>query len=191
MWPWGHLAVGYLVYAGVLDRRFRRSPGGLAVLVVAIATQLPDLVDKPLAWRLGVIPHGRSLAHSVLVATVVILVVWWVLRSAGRGDLAVAFGVGYASHLAADAIRPALAGEWAQLAFLGWPLFALPPDADTTGVVAYFVTLARELAAGEVSWFFLAQLALVVLAAASWAAHGYPGVDVLRRSRRVGERSAE
>ena len=180
VWPWGHLAVGYLAYAAVLDRRLRRPPGGLAVVVLAVATQLPDLVDKPLAWHLAVLPNGRSLAHSALVATVVVLLVGWALRARGDGDLAVAFGVGYYAHLAADAVGPILTGEWEGLAFLAWPLIPGADGLDSTGILEFFLALARDLAAGDVPPFFVAELGLVLLAAAVWASHGFPGLDVLR-----------
>lgn len=180
MWPWGHLAVGYLAYAAVLDGRLRRSPDGLAVVVLAVATQLPDLVDKPLAWHLGVIPNGRSLAHSAIVATVVILLVGWALRARGERTLAVAFAVGYYAHLVADAVSPILTGEWEGLAFLAWPVIPAADDLDSTGIVEFFLALARDLAAGDVPPFFVAELGLVLLAAALWASHGFPGLDVLR-----------
>jgi hypothetical protein len=49
MWPWGHLAVGYLLSAGAAYLRDHSSPRGLAVVALAAGTQLPDLLDKPLA----------------------------------------------------------------------------------------------------------------------------------------------
>jgi len=186
VWPWGHLAVGYLAYAGLTDRRFRRAPDGLAVVVCAFGTQFPDLVDKPLAWSLGVIPNGRSLAHSALVATVVIVLVGWYLRSRDRGTLAVAFGLGYYSHLVADAFAPFLAGRWDELAFLGWPLLPPVQYAGPKSFYGHFAELARELAAGHVSAYFAFQLVLVVLALGLWVRHGYPGLGVFR-SRPTGQ----
>lgn len=191
MWPWGHLAVGYLLYAAIVDRRLRRTPGELAVVVLAFATQLPDLVDKPLAWHLGVVPHGRSLAHSALVATAVVLLVGWVLRGRGRRDVAVAFGVGYYAHLAADAVEPFLTGDWGELFFLGWPVIPAPDGLDSAGIVEFFLALARDLAAGDVPAFFAAELGIVVLAAALWARHGFPGLATLRPGWWRGERTPE
>ena len=49
MWPWEHLAFGYVLYSlGVRTLR-GRTPRGPPVLVLAVATQVPDLLDKPLA----------------------------------------------------------------------------------------------------------------------------------------------
>ena len=183
MWPWGHLAVGYLAYAFAVDRRLRRPPGAVAVVVVSAATQLPDVVDKTLAWNLGVLPHGRSLAHSVLIATVAIAVVGAYLRSRGHGELALAFGLGYYSHLVADSYQAAVTGRWADLGFLAWPLVQSPESTGPDSVVARFATLASELAAGDVSAFLAFEFALVLLAVALWASHGFPGLGVLRRVR--------
>ena len=60
MWPWGHLALGYLLHSPLARARFGRPPTDRATLLLVIGTQLPDLVDKPLAWWLGVLPAGRS-----------------------------------------------------------------------------------------------------------------------------------
>ena len=183
MWPWGHLAVGYLAYALVLDRRLRRPPGEVAVVVLVAATQLPDVVDKTLAWNLGVLPHGRSLAHSALVATIVVAIVGAYLASRDRRSIAVAFGVGYYSHLVADSYAAAVTGRWAELAFLGWPLLTPPDSSGPASVVQRFAALADELAAGDVSAFLAVEFVLVVLAVALWASHGFPGLRVLRRVR--------
>ena len=75
MFPWEHAAVAYLLYAGYARWHDGTAPGGWAVLVVLVASQLPDLIDKPLAWQFGLLPSGRSLAHSVFVAVPVVVVV--------------------------------------------------------------------------------------------------------------------
>ncbi|HKJ58176.1 MAG TPA: metal-dependent hydrolase [Halobacteriales archaeon] len=176
MWPWGHLAVGYL--AAATGRR--EPPGDLAVLVLAVGTQFPDLIDKPLAWNLGVIPNGRSLAHSAIVATLVVVLVWRYAARRDRADLAAAFAIGYYSHLGADALYPLLEGRFGELAFLGWPV--LPPIEYTgsTSVVARFAELFRELAAGHVAPTFGFELLLVLAAAALWASQDFPGLALLR-----------
>lgn len=175
MWPWGHLAVGYLA----LVARRRAPPGGPAVLAVAFGTQFPDLVDKPLAWYLGVIPNGRSLTHSAITATVVVALVWWVAARRDRTALAAAFGLGYASHLAADALYPALAGNLAHLAFLGWPVLPAIDYAGPTSVTVRFAALFATFAAGQVPLDVAFEAGLAVVAAALWARHGFPGLGVL------------
>lgn len=182
MWPWGHLAVGYLAYAVALDRRLRRPPGAAAVVLLAVATQLPDVVDKTLGWYLGVIPNGRALAHSVLVAALAVALVGAYLRSRERGGLALAFGVGYVAHLAADAFQPAVEGRWADLAFLAAPLLPQAEEPGAAGILERFAALAGQLAAGEVPPFLALEFGLVLLAAALWVAHGAPGLRRVRSS---------
>jgi hypothetical protein len=76
MWPWGHLALGYLLYSPFARARFGRPPTDRATLLLAFGTQLPDLVDKPLAWRLDVLPAGRTLGHSLLSVVAVSALVY-------------------------------------------------------------------------------------------------------------------
>ena len=40
------------------------------MLALAIGTQLPDLIDKPLTYQFAVLPSGRSLGHSLFFAAV-------------------------------------------------------------------------------------------------------------------------
>jgi len=132
MFPWTHAAFGYLLLVGlaVLLRR-RVSRAELAAVVVA--TQLPDLVDKPLAWYFNVLPSGRSLAHSLLVAvplSVAVLAVAW-YRS--HAEVGVAFGLGYLSHLFGDIDGALSPPDPEKLTFLLWPV--LPPYPSDFGSV--------------------------------------------------------
>ena len=135
MWPWGHLAEAYLCY--LLSRRYDgRRPRALPVLALAVGSQFPDLIDKPLAWSLGVLPGGRTLTHSVFFALLVLPSVYAVTRGFDRPDVGAAFAFGYVSHLLADippnAILTAHAG---QLTFLVWPLLP-PPYESVDGLLA-------------------------------------------------------
>ena len=185
------LAVGYMAFSLLAERRLGHPPTDRSVIVLAAATQLPDVVDKTLAWNLGVLPNGRSLAHSVLVATVVVAVVGAYLASRDRRSVALAFGVGYLSHLVADSYQAAVTGQWADLAFLGWPLVPAPVSTGPDSIVDRFAALGGELAAGDVSPFLAFEFALVVLALALWASHGFPGPGLLRRVRPRGLWSSE
>lgn len=171
MWPWGHLGVAYLLVASLARRAGRRPTAGEAV-VVALASQLPDLVDKPLAWTFDVIPNGRSLTHSLLTAALVVAAVAWLLRSRGYGRVATAFGVGYLSHLFGDALYPLLSRDVAGLAFLAWPI--APPIEYETGQ-SFVAHLARLSLDAQVGF----ELGLTALAFAAWLADGAPGVGVL------------
>lgn len=173
MWPWGHLAVGYVCYSAFVRARRRCGPDGQGVLVAAFGTQFPDLIDKPLAWSIPLLPSGRSLAHSLLTTTLVLVSVHVYCRRRGRSDLAIPFAVGYLSHLAGDAIGPLLAGEYVYLSFLGWPLSPAPPYGDEGGFVSHFaaITLSPE---------FLAQLGFALAVAALWVADGASGLADVR-----------
>jgi hypothetical protein len=173
MWPWEHAAIGYLLYVAVRRARGERVRDGPAVVGLAVGTQFPDLIDKTLAWYLGVLPSGRSLGHSVLTLAVVGLLVRWYARRRGGRGVAGAFLLGYASHLPGDAFAPLLAGEWTLVTFLGWPLLPLP---DYAGMES----LSANVAAFELSPTRLAATGLVVLALVCWRRHGYPGLGTLR-----------
>ena len=173
MWPWGHLAFGYVLYSVLVRVRWGRAPDGSAALGVAFGTQFPDLVDKPLAWSLHVLPSGRSLAHSLLIATCLIALVGLYCRRRGRPELAVAFGVGYLSHLVGDAIGPFLTGEYAYAFFLAWPLAPLPPYGDEGGVLSHFASI-------EFTPFFLVQVGVSLSILGLWVFDGAPGLARVR-----------
>jgi membrane-bound metal-dependent hydrolase YbcI (DUF457 family) len=172
MLPWGHLAVGYLLGRRSLSRL--PSPH-LGALVLAFATQLPDLVDKTFAWYLPVLPGGRSLAHSLLTAGVVVSLVWvWTVRR-NRQAVGTVFAIGYLSHVFADALHPLVSGELASLSFLVWPLLPLPGYEGPTGV--------SLLLAVEPTPFVLFELGLTLLAVALWVRDDAPGFELLVRPR--------
>lgn len=173
MWPWTHVAVGYLLYTTYCHVRGRERPGGPEALVLAVGTILPDLVDKPLAWYVPVLPTGRSLAHSLLVGGVLAALVLRFAHRTGRTTVGAAFAIGYLSHPLADVILPVLTGEWRFLTFLAWPVLASPQYDGPHSVVA-------RLASMEPTPYFLFQLALTALAVLLWANHGYPGLRTVR-----------
>lgn len=170
--------MAYLVYS--LYSRVRRGhrPTAATALVVAAASQVPDLVDKPFAWTLSVLPTGRSLAHSLLVVGPLVTLLYTVARARERGDrpasegetpLAVAFGVGSLVHLFGDALYPLLDGNVRHVGFLLWP--AVPP-------VEYEVeqSFLAHFALIDLSPEFYFELLLVALAVVVWRADGYPGL---------------
>jgi len=167
MWPWGHLAVGYVLYSLGVRARTRSSPDGWNVLALALGTQFPDLVDKPLAWWFGVLPGGRTLAHSLLVLVPTLLVLWLLARRWGEAPRVTAFGVGWLSHLFGDALVPFLVGSRRELAFLLWPV---------TPTVVYDSQpgLLWHLANVSLSPGFLAELALGGLVVVLWLVDGRP-----------------
>ncbi|GAB6860733.1 metal-dependent hydrolase [Haloplanus litoreus] len=185
MMPWGHLAIGYLVYTVVTRVRGHRAPDGAPTLVLAVATQLPDLVDKPLNWWFDVF-DGRGIGHSLLTVTAVCVLVAFVAHRYDRRELAGAFSLGLYSHLLADTWRSLLAGEFGQAAFLLWPLFptpTYPKDSLFDHVDAWLAHLQtlQSSPATLLTGGFGIQLVLVVVLFGIWALDGFPGVKTLWR----------
>ncbi len=143
MFPLGHLAFAYLSYVAAAALTRRPLPAPWPLVPLAFGSQLPDLIDKPLAYY-GVIVSGRSAAHSLLAAGVFIALVTVAARGVRRrtdpehvfGRLGavtpVAFAIGYLSHFVGDSVRPVLAGNYADVSFLLWPLIDAPRYAGDT-----------------------------------------------------------
>lgn len=179
MWPWEHLAVGYLVYA--VGRRILRGrrPTEAAALTIALATQLPDLVDKPLAWTLHVLPSGTSLAHSVLFAVPLTIVVATLAARRGRSDVAVAFAVGYGTHLLGDIVYPALVGGALAPGKVLWPLVPVsagPTDGLLVTFESLLATFTAFLGTPQGRYYLAGELLLLGIAVAWWLYDGAPGV---------------
>jgi len=170
MLPWGHAAVGYLAYSLYQRARHRQLPGEVAVLALAVGTQLPDLVDKPLAWTFGVLPSGRSLGHSVFALVLVGALVVWMARRRDRLVLAGAFLIGWGTHLLGDAYQ-LLLGEPTCVRYLGWPLAGCPYDEAGRSIIQFFLDL--ELHA---IW---PEFALAGSVGLLWVYEGAPGLRYL------------
>lgn len=185
MLPWEHLAVGYLWYSAWSHLRHGRRPSGRPVVALAVATQLPDLIDKPLAWEFGILPGGQTLAHSLVFA---LPAVAFVLGAFDR-RVGVAFAVGYLTHLAGDVVYPMVLGGGPRVSFLLWP-FIESASGESPGVL----TETREILAD--AWQFMlspegtvylaAELALLLAVFALWRYDGHPGVPRRSRSPRIG-----
>jgi len=173
MWPLGHAAVAYLGYAGLRHARSNAAPGVGVIIALLIGSQLPDLVDKPLSWGMGVLPTGRSLAHSLVVLLPVLAVGLLLAARWDRAEYGIAVGVGASLHVLADSLPSLWTDEG--VAFLLWPLLAVQPyesGAPTVGGL-----LADSLG----SPYLLVEFGLAALAVECWRRDGYPGVDTLRR----------
>lgn len=179
MWPWGHLALGYLVYS-LVRRRQGQLPEHPEVYLLGIGALLPDLVDKPLAWTFGVLESGRSLGHSALVAVIVVGVLYLALAPRFGRQPVVAFGIGYLTHPMADLpYNAVLAGEFEFLHYFVWPLLAVPTPESDISLITYLLSYEP----GLTDWV---QLGLVVLALGLWRFDGSPGWAALRQRIRVG-----
>jgi len=182
VWPWGHLAVAYLLYT--LGYRLRATrPTGRATVALAVGTQLPDLVDKPLAV-VGVLPAGRSLAHSLLFVVPLAAVAVALATRRGVPQAGWAFALGVGSHPPADAWQALRDGSLDGADYLLWPLRPVSTSGETVGT---YVDASRELAASAgptAGWDptggFGLQLVLFALVGWLWLDAGRPGPDYLR-----------
>lgn len=166
MWPWEHLALGYLLYSPLTRVVYGRAPDATTVISLAVGTQFPDLVDKPLAWSLGLIPSGRMLAHSVFTTAIVVAVVLYVTRERFTAEGS-AFSVGYASHLLGDALASLRAGTYSGMEFLFWPfLGSARPDGETSVIARLLELQPSEVVAADFHLF--------VLVVSLWAVDGMP-----------------
>ena len=80
-------------------------------------------MDKPLAWYLGVIPTGRSLAHSLVLLVPLSIGIYLLARRYGRTEYGVAFAIGALSHTLVDALPAVWGGT--NPSFLLWPLLSV------------------------------------------------------------------
>ena len=190
MWPWEHLAFGYVLYSGYTRLRHGRRPERGPVVALVVATQLPDLIDKPLAWTFDVLPTGRSLGHSVFVAGAFLGVVALLARRRGAPAFGPAVAVGYLSHLLGDVIyhvvTQVLRGEATaveDVAFLLWPLVRQPSRETgrllerTDQLFGEFVTY---LGTPDGLVYLALELGLLLLATVFWASDGWPGLSMDR-----------
>ena len=129
MLPLEHFLFAALPLVAYVAVRYRRLPRGHTLLFVLLATQLPDLIDKPLAWTFGVIPSGRMLAHSLVIAVPLLSLGCVLAARRGWGRPAAVFSLAYLSHIAGDFYQILWQGsEYYFFPNLFWPLLAANPD---------------------------------------------------------------
>jgi len=185
MWPWEHAALGYLVLSVVLRVLWRRPPDDATTLAVLLGTQFPDLLDKPLGWVFEVFPSGISVGHSVFVASGVCLTVTAIGIRFGRSRAALAFSLGYLSHLPADIIYPALTGGQMRPSIVLWP-FVVSDARGGTPALSFarllFDNFLELLFAGPaISGFLVLEVLFLGAALAVWLFDGRPGIPPFRR----------
>ncbi|WP_101294227.1 metal-dependent hydrolase [Halegenticoccus soli] len=173
MLPWGHVAFGYLLYTLWTRRRTGIGPDGLCALALAVGSQFPDLIDKPLSWTFGVLPTGRSFAHSAFFAVAVGVAAVWLGRRYGRESAGAAFAFGHVSHLVGDSLYPLLRGDFADMAFWLWP--AVPADR-----IEYDRSFLEFFLSLDPTPTLLFECALAAVALGVWVHDGAPGLGVLR-----------
>ncbi|MFC7071604.1 metal-dependent hydrolase [Halovenus rubra] len=171
----GHVAVAYLLYVGSTRIRSVGRPPAWPAVALCIGSQIPDLIDKPLGWYTGVLPTGRSLAHSLLFVVPLCLLVMGVLSLRDRSEYGVAFAVGAISHSLADSI-PVLWSSDATASFLLWPYLSVEPyEGSAPSPVEMLLSTLTEP-------YFLSQFVLFAVAVMVWRADGYPGLSLLQQA---------
>lgn len=174
MLPWEHVAVGYLLYSLVVHVRRGRRPTGLPVVVVGVASVLPDLVDKPLGWWLGVLP-SIGLGHSLFFAVGLVSFVW----AFAGGRYATPLAVGLITHLVGDVFYKAFVAGRLEWEFLLWPLVEAPASEGTAFLpelwywLDYYVAF---LASPQGVAYLGFEIALLGSALLLWIYDGFPGL---------------
>ncbi|WP_324760556.1 metal-dependent hydrolase [Haloarcula sp. GH36] len=190
MWPWEHAAAGYLLYSVGCRALGYDPPEEDATIALVVATLVPDLVDKPLSWGLGVFPTGYAVGHSLFVAIPLGAAALVLGRLSGRQSLGVAFVVGYWSHLLGDVLNPLRTGEPPDPNRVFWPVV----EANTYEVdrgIGRGVFYLREFLSGVPTMGALELLVMVGLPAVTavvWLFDGTPGVAIPGRLVRAIDR---
>ena len=171
MQPLVHPIVGYICYAVYTRGRYGARPEPEPTVVAMFAAAVPDLIDQPL-WLLGITPVGRTFAHSLFGAALIVGTVVILARQYERPDFRVAFAIGYGSHIAADIPWHVLAGDFRELGFLLWPVTEMPAYSG--------VKVVGSVGGVEITtlWF---EGVLFIAGVLLWWHDGCPGVDVFRR----------
>lgn len=178
MWPWEHAVAGYLLYSLISRRVFGRPPGAAETVVVVIASVLPDLIDKPLAWQFGVFESGYAIGHSIFFAFPVVLAVGIVSHRAGRTDCGLAFAIGYLAHLPADVLDAYFRSGVFHYELMLWPFTSpikAPSDQTFLGEVMHHLTRYHaELTASDPSLYLVAMIGIGVGTIVLWILDGMP-----------------
>lgn len=109
--PHVHFLIALVPVVAYMILRHRRLPSIELIAVTFVGSQFPDIVDKPLALQLNLIPTGRVFMHSLPFAVPIWIVVLWYSWKTDRIRGGVAFVYAYASHLVADNYRTLTAGH--------------------------------------------------------------------------------
>ena len=174
MWPWGHAAIGYLLYTRYMRRQYDRPPEEVPTVLLLLGTQFPDLIDKPLAWTLALLPSGRSLGHSLLVLVPLSIFVYTLAVRYRHSEWGSAFAIGALSHVVVDVLPSAIRGEYAYTTSLLWPLLSAPPYSELNH------TILGHFSSIEPRPILVFEIILTIMMLIIWWRDGRPGVNPIR-----------
>lgn len=178
MWPWDHVALGYLCYSGARRLRGRAPPPANAAAAVVFGSLFPDLVDKPLSWTFSLLP---VFTHTLVIALPVCVAVLLTTRRAGAPALGGGFAAGYLLHLVGDLLYPLVTDGVVGYRRLLWPFVAYSGDPGVGLVEAtlrFLEIYVAYLGSPAAVWYIVADLALLVAALLLWVADGRPAPSV-------------
>ena len=188
MWPWEHALLGYIVYSVVCHTYYRDAPGEYETAVVLIASVLPDVIDKTLAWQFGVFHSGYAIAHSLFITGPLVIGAGLLARGYGRPTLGLAFGVGYPFHLVGDVLPIYVSSGELTIRHLRWPV-VVTEGRDHGGLLEgvrhNFVPYLQELLALEPTPYLLVQAGIALAAVGLWIVDGWPGCRLVGRWNRL------
>lgn len=170
MQPTTHALVALVPVVVYYLLRYREMPSGAIVLTALLAGLFADIIDKPLAWTLGIIPSGRMLAHSLLVTIPLVALVLVAAHRADKLGYGVVFAWGHLSHIAGDFYPILLKGRnYYFYSNLFWPVMEPNPGREPT-----FSGKAPELDLWTLGEFGILAVVCVYIA-----------VDIRREIRRL------
>lgn len=102
MLPSEHFAVAVVPIILYVLVRDQRPPTPQLLGIAFVGSQVPDLIDKPLAHQFHFIPSGRVFMHSLPIAIPIICLVGWYAWRTNRLRAGFVFGLAYLSHIVAD-----------------------------------------------------------------------------------------
>lgn len=182
MWPWGHLAFGYILFTVYHRVRFSIPPSGFVVLSLVFGTQFPDIVDKPLAYWFHVIPEGRLFAHTLTFAVPLSIILFVIGIQTKNREYIQAFIFGWYSHILADSWKGLITLNFERLSFLLWPILEAPdyPSDSLTDHLNKLILNLQNVNIDSIlsgrSGGFIYQLIFFFIVLAIWILEGYPGL---------------
>ena len=174
MFPIEHFIVAagpVIVYGFVRDRRL---PPLQTLDIVFVGSQLPDLIDKPLAHQFHLLPTGRVFVHSLPIAIPICCLVGWYARKTDRPRVGGAFAFAYLSHLVADNWRVLSPPDPTLSADLLWPFRpatprpAVPSWAGTDSINIHLWTIFSIIVVAITVYYMYQDVASQLRSDRSW-----------------------